>query len=402
MRYAALSLLVGGLSLVAPAGMTFCCIAKAVAEVKVDADYPGGNIVVDRFEGDEVYLRQDLRDTNGSWFYWNFRVRGASGRTLTFHFMKGNVIGARGPAVSLDEGCTWSWLGTDTVKGASFRYAVGQDAKSVRFAFSLPYQETDLNRFLTQYKGNKQLAVHELCKTRKGRSVERIHIGRLDGQPTHRVLITCRHHACESTASYVVEGMKAALLAETEDGKWLRENAEVLVIPFMDKDGVEDGDQGKNRRPRDHCRDYAGKSLYPSVAALRTLVAEWSAGRLHIALDLHCPYIRDGAIYLVGSPDKTTWQAQNQFSRILESVGDKGLPYNASDNLPWGQGWNKTSSYKAGKPFFLWANELEDIKLSSAIEIPYANAGKATITPDTARAFGVDLVEAMLQYLEQL
>jgi hypothetical protein len=302
----------------------------------------------------------------------------------------------------LDEGRTWSWLGTKTVKGASFSYAFGPAAKSVRFAFALPYQETDLNRFLAQYKGNKHLAVHELCKTPKGRSVERIHIGKLHGQPAHRMLITCRHHACESTASYVVEGMLAALLAETDDGKWLRENVEVLVVPFMDKDGVEDGDQGKNRKPRDHCRDYAGESLYPSVGTLRTLIPEWSAGRLHIALDLHCPGSRGQTIYLVGSPDKTIWQAQTTFSKTLESVGDRALPYNASANLPWGNGWNKASSYKAGKPFFLWADELEDIKLSTAIEIPYANAGQATITPDAARAFGVDLVEAMRQYLEQL
>jgi len=191
-------------------------------------------------------------------------------------------------------------------------------------------------------------------------------------------------------------------LAETDDGKWLRENVEVLVVPFMDKDGVEDGDQGKNCKPRDHCRDYAGESLFPSVGTLRTLIPEWSAGRLHIALDLHCPGSRGQTIYLVGSPDKTIWQAQTTFSKTLESVGDRALPYNASANLPWGKGWNKASSYKAGKPFFLWADELEDIKLSTAIEIPYANAGKATITPDAARAFGVDLVEAMRQYLEQL
>jgi hypothetical protein len=388
--------------IVVPLLLGLATLNPAWADVKVDADYPGGNIVVDRIEGAEVHLHQDLRDTNGWWFYWNFRVRGAAGRTLTFRFTNRNVIGTRGPAVSLDEGRTWSWLGTKTVKGASFSYVFGPAAKSVRFAFALPYQETDLNRFLAQYKGSKHLAVHELCKTPKGRSVERIHIGKLHGQPAHRMLITCRHHACESTASYVVEGMLAALLAETDDGKWLRENVEVLVVPFMDKDGVEDGDQGKNRKPRDHCRDYAGESLYPSVGTLRTLIPEWSAGRLHIALDLHCPGSRGQTIYLVGSPDKTIWQAQTTFSKTLESVGDRALPYNASANLPWGKGWNKASSYKAGKPCFLWADELENIKLSTAIEIPYANAGQATITPDAARAFGVDLVEAMRQYLEQL
>ena len=232
-------------------------VNSSMADVKIDADYPGGNIVVGQIKEGVVDLRQDPRDTKRWWIYWNFRVRGAEGRTLKFRFTNRNVIGTRGPAVSLDEGRTWSWLGMKAVKDASFSYAFTPDAKSVRFAFSQPYQETDLKRFLTQHEGNKHLALRELCKTRKGRSVECIHIGKLDGHPTCRVLITCRHHACESTASYVVEGIMAALLAETGDGKWFRENAEVLVVPFMDKDGVEDGDQGKGREPRDHCRDYS-------------------------------------------------------------------------------------------------------------------------------------------------
>lgn len=251
-----------------------CSVNSSTADVEIDAEYPGGNIIVGQIDADVINLRQDPRDTKRWWFYWNFRVRGAEGRTLTFRFTDRNVIGTRGPAVSFNEGRTWSWLGTKSIKGTSFRYSFAANAKSVRFAFSLPYQEADLARFLEQHEGNQYLGLHELCKTRKGRSVERIHIGNLNGQPTYRVLITCRHHACESTASYVVEGMMAALLAETEDGKWFREDVEALVVPFMDKDGVEDGDQGKGRAPRDHCRDYSGESLYPSVATLRKLGAK--------------------------------------------------------------------------------------------------------------------------------
>ena len=71
----------------------------------------------ERIEGDQVYLSQELRDTNGWWFYWNFRVRGAAGRTLTFKFTNGNVFGTQGPAISLDNGLTWSWLRTKTIKG---------------------------------------------------------------------------------------------------------------------------------------------------------------------------------------------------------------------------------------------------------------------------------------------
>ena len=65
----------------------FCAAALAcAADVKIDADFPGGNIIVEQIEGDTARVRPDLRDTNGIWFYWAFRVRGAQGRTIKFEF----------------------------------------------------------------------------------------------------------------------------------------------------------------------------------------------------------------------------------------------------------------------------------------------------------------------------
>ena len=85
--------------------------ACRAAAVEVDADFPGGNVIVERIDGDNIHVRPDLRDTVGDWFYWNFRVRGAAGRTITVHFTKGNPIGVRGPAVSIDGGKSWSGSG---------------------------------------------------------------------------------------------------------------------------------------------------------------------------------------------------------------------------------------------------------------------------------------------------
>ncbi|MEE8451048.1 MAG: hypothetical protein V3R99_04005 [Thermoguttaceae bacterium] len=376
----------------------------ARAELRIDADYPGGNILVESIDGDVVALRQDLRDTEGWWFYWSFRAYGAEGKTLTFRFTNRNVLGTRGPAVSLDAGRTWSWLGAENVENTSFSYTFLADVPCVQFAFAPSYQESDLRRFLKQHEANEHLVVDELCRTRKGRSVERLHVGRVDGNPAHRILLTCRHHSCESTASFVLEGMLAAVLADTDDGKWFRENVEVLAVPLVDKDGVEQGDQGKNRRPRDHNRDYDGSSLYRSVAALRSFVPQWSDGRLSVAIDLHCPYIRGNhneAIYLVGNRDPKIWNEQCALSKILESVCRGSLPYKAADNLPFGQSWNTENNYRAGKSCSRWAGELKGMRLATSFEIPYANVGETTVTPDLARSFGTRLVEALRRYLDQ-
>ena len=368
----------------------------------IDADYPGGNILFERIENDVVHVRQDLRDTEGWWFYWNFRVRGAASRLLTFRFTDRNPIGVRGPAVSTDGGASWSWLGSQAVDGPSFRYAFGRDANDVRFCFAIPYQEADLKRFLDRHAANASLQLDTLCKTHKGRTVERLHAGKLAGEPEYRVLVTCRHHACETMASWSLEGLMEGLLSDTDDGAWLRWNVELMAIPFMDKDGVEDGDQGKNRRPHDHNRDYAGEAIYREVRALRELVPHWSRGRLRVAIDLHDPHIRgphNDVIYQVGSRNAATWEEQRAFGAILEAARTGPLPYHAKDDLPFGQAWNKAQNYSAGRGFGSWAGELKDIRLATTIELPYADASGGEVTPATARAFGRDLARAIAKYL---
>ena len=124
----------------------------------------------------------------------------------------------------------------------------------------------------------------------KGRRVDALLLGRLDGQggaprradlPASQLRIdgelrAGRHHG---------DGPRR----RRDDGKWLREHVEFFIVPIVDIDGVEDGDQGKNRKPRDHNRDYAGESIYPQVKAIRERLPEWSDGKLRLALDLHCP-----------------------------------------------------------------------------------------------------------------
>lgn len=371
--------------------------------VIVDADFPGGNILFDKIEGDTVFLRQDLRDTAGNWFYWCFRIRGVVGRTLAFRFTDGNVIGVRGPAVSLDGGESWTWLGAAAVDGASFTYTFPASAGEVRFAFTMPYQEADLQEFLCKHENHPSLRVETLCRTAGGRDTERLRVGRLDGNADHRVLLTARHHCCETMASYVLEGVLATILNDEDDGVWLREHVEFLAVPFMDKDGVEAGDQGKNRKPHDHNRDYIQK-IYPSVQALAEYVPTWSDGRLRIALDLHCPSIRgpnNEVIYFVGGPDADIWKRVSRFAERLEELRRGPLVYRTADNLPFGKAWNTGMAAPNLKSFGLWAAELPGIEVAGTIETAYANASGSEVNADTARAFGRDLARAIRAYLDR-
>jgi hypothetical protein len=78
----------------------------------------------------------------------------------------------------------------------------------------------------------------------------------------------------------------------------------------------------KNRRPRDHVLDYEGENLYRSTATLREQIPECSDGKLKIALDLQCPYLRNTnrgwneLIYFVGSPDEKVAEETMKLSNI--------------------------------------------------------------------------------------
>ena len=369
------------------------------AEPAIDAAFPGGNILVEKFEGDTFFVRQDLRDTEGDWFYWCFRVRGAAGKTLTFTFTGSDVIGVRGPAMSRD-GKEWKWLGRENVKGKSFSHHFDADAGDVYFAMGIPYVEKNLKDFLAKYSSRTELKTDVLCKSQKGRETELLHVGRLDGNAAHRVVLTARHHACEMMADYQMEGMIEQVLADNDSGKWLRENVEFLIVPFMDKDGVESGDQGKNRKPHDHNRDYLGESLYPSVAALKKLLPEWAGGNLRIALDMHCPGIRGHeheVIHFVGGPGEGNWFRVGRLSKLLEKVQQGPLVFSEKDNLPFGKSWN---TLKDARSFGRWAESLPGVNIASTIEIPFANAGGKEVTAESARAFGRDLARAMAEFLK--
>ena len=374
----------------------------------VDCDVPGGNIVVDDVDGDAISVHQDLRDTEGDWFYWYFRVCRAGGRTLTVRFTQSNVIGVRGPGVSTDGGATWSWLGAEAVNGQTFTYAVPDRLGEVRFSFGMPYLQRNLEAFLGRHAGDPHLEVGRLCTSRQGRPVERLRLGCLRDAPRYRILLTSRHHCCEMMATYALEGIMATVLGDSELGRWLREHVDFLVVPFMDKDGVENGDQGKNRRPHDHNRDYNGDapsgSIYPSVRALREQAPDWAKGKLDIAFDMHCPHIRgqhNEDIYFPGGSDPVMWGKVTRFAEILQRVRQGPLPYDPVNNLPFGQGWNTADSLRGLKSFTRWAQEQPYIGLAAPIEIPYANASGAVVDAETSRLFGRDLARAFMIYLQE-
>ncbi|MGN0847177.1 MAG: M14 family zinc carboxypeptidase, partial [Kiritimatiellia bacterium] len=312
-----------------------------------------------------------------------------------------------GPVVSLDKGRTWAYPRDGACALNRFTYTFPKDADEVWFYECHPYNQSDWEAFLARHADarGKAFETGVLCKTKKGRDVERARFGCLTN-PKYTMLLTSRHHASEAVATYALEGFLEAVLGQDELGEWLRKNVEVMVVPFMDKDGCVDGDQGKNRKPHDHNRDYT-EFIHHETRATVAWIKERTNDQLDVWLDLHCPWIRGNYNEFVYSPLKRDVNNRNaaaeaRFDALLEKLQCGSLRYKAANDLPYGKAWNTGGNYEKGWSSINWAiNTLPAIKLGHTFEIPFATANGAVVTPEKVRAFGRDLAKTLRAFLEK-
>lgn len=294
--------------------------------MRIHQDFIGGNITLVRQEGCDVYLENQLRDTDGDWFYWAFCVEDAQGTELNFHF-QGWRLGYWGPAVSHDLE-NWCWL--DSVDGDSFTYKFAEDENKVYFSHNMLYHPDRFCRLAKELP----LPQAELCKSRKGRSVPSV----IFGSGSNSIILTARHHACESTGSYVLEGVLRELAANPIG------DAKIFCVPFVDYDGVIDGDQGKSRIPHDHNRDYIEEPIYPEVMAIMEYADKFGCS---YGFDFHSPGHKDGendTIFLVRNCPEKEDRAE-RFAEILEKeITPLSMKYSKGNDHPPMTGWNQPSA----------------------------------------------------------
>ncbi len=384
--------------------------------VIINTDFPGGNGILIKKQNNAVTFRSDLRDTAGDWFYWCIRVNGAAGKNIAFKYRGTMRMSARGPAVSRDN-VNWKWLETNCVSNRKeFTYQFGEDENEVYFSAVIPYRESNLKLFLQKHAESSYIRQDVLTLSRKGRKVERLHVGRLDGTARHRILLTSGHHACEMMGMYTVEGVMAKMLEDSEAGTWLRNNVEMLAVPFVDKDGVEDGDQGKARRPYDHVAGYRENSLYRETSAIMNFVPGWARGRLELAADIHCPGISGAWHEIIMTPVRLRgaeeeWELVEEFLSVVEESQSGALKFRLSDSqefTTWDGNPNAKRAVYAPDQFPAWARKVFPGVTALALEVPYANVrydrnvpAGGEVNQETARRFGQDLGQAVYVWLKR-
>ncbi|MGI6773224.1 MAG: hypothetical protein ACOX5C_06860 [Acutalibacteraceae bacterium] len=349
--------------------------------MNISTDFPGGNIKVLTISGDYVRVECDLRDTEGDWFYWAFCVEGAGGRTLTFDFGK-DRIGYFGPAVSHDLK-VWNWAGEESVakNRHSFTYTF-TESDPVYFAHNMIYSPERFDEFLRA----NNLKARTFALTDKGNEVKALEIGEGDKV----IVLHSRHHCCESTGTYVLEGVLQHLLTALPKGY------RVLAIPFMDIDGVINGDQGKNRRPHDHNRDYIDQPIYPSVRELMKYAAD---NNVKYQFDFHSPYHiggNDDKVFLVRN--LLNEAGQDEFAALFKEESE-GLSfrYFADCDIMPNTSWNKLISPTSTKFF----SNLPTTELSFTLETAYFGTKDNAVSQNNLLKLGNAFGRALCRYIER-
>ena len=242
--------------------------------------------------------------------WWFFRVQGITpGETITLR-LRGSTATAAVPGGPLakplapswampdqatfsTDGKTWRHTERGTRRDGVMIYTIKPDASSVLVAWGPPYTPTAAAEFVREMSRKSPYArAEELCRSREDRAVPllRVQEGGRKTEQRFGVWVQARQHAWESGSSWVAQGFGEWLLSDEADAAWLRQHAEIFLVPIMDVDNTATGNGGKDARPQDHNRDWSSQPHWNEVIAAKEIVSGLiQEGRMDVFLDLHNP-----------------------------------------------------------------------------------------------------------------
>ena len=356
-------------------------MSNMAQSLRIHAGFPGGNIIVEEYLPEAIKLRSASSGTEGGCPWWYFEAENLEAEAFTarFIFPDNTATGAAGPCVNVDNG-NWRWLGRECVEKNTFEFRFTPDMHCCRFAYSLPYVQTDLNKFLLTRPSIERLP---LTRSEENREIELLHIPAATARKA--IFISAGHQSGAGIGSYMLEGV----MDEWRNNRGiLADQAELFVLPLADADGIEDGSPGRGRPPYDPGRDY-GYFRYRVTAAYFerlqrcreriTLLLDFRATNVHAPAFLWDEPATTGK--LSGLNTAFAERRQGQLSCAVRDAASVAV-------LPDG-----CAAY---------ARTALQLENAFTLAIPDAEAGNIRINEDRARMVGRDLVRAIEAFVTEM
>lgn len=336
--------------------ITLCLgLANIASALNVESDFEGASVrLVQKDDATQTVRFMPGGDPRRGWAcWWHFRVTGiAPGKALTLELeasdlpmpqANGSPTNKPLPAswsmpdrasYSLDEGKTWQHTEPGRRQEQRMIYSVKAETPSVLVAWGPPYTPSQAAAFVkSAAAGSAAAKEQELCKSREGRSVPMLRVSEGDRAPAHRfgVWVHARQHAWEAGSSWVCQGLTEWILGSDKEAAWLRQHAEIFIVPIMDVDNTATGNGGKEALPHDHNRDWMEKPNWNEVAAAQAHIRQFTnERRMDLFLDLHNPGAGDKKAFFYALPAELVKEPmltnRNRFIQLATSTISEVFP----------------------------------------------------------------------------
>jgi hypothetical protein len=289
------------------------------APLAVSSDFEGGSVKLLGINPAEreISFAPGGDPVRGWPCWWYFRVDGlTAGEPLRLRLKGSTAVldkpNAKPLAASwaMPSEATWSadgvtWLRSDpgTKVDDAMVYVVRPATRSIYVAWGPPCTPATATEWVREWAARSPHAkAEELCRSREGRAVPLLVVMEGDRPRDKRlgVWVQARQHAWESGSSWVARGFGDWVTGETAEAAWLRQRAEIFLVPIMDVDNAATGNGGKDALPHDHNRDWSDTPRWNETAAAMARVKQLiKENRMDLFLDLHNPAPGDPTFFYV-------------------------------------------------------------------------------------------------------
>lgn len=313
----------------------------AMASLHITTDFPngGGEIVVEKSHPLTIRVTPHNQN-NGGWsqLWWHFKVEGiVPGTKITLKIAQDAGRSEQIFYSYDDEQWAQSNAGTLIKEAEQSITLIHQVVKSesVSFAYDLPYRWKEIETLLLPAMREKpKVEILEFCQSKQGRLVPGILL-HPTGNQKYNIWLQARAHAFEAGSSWVLHEIALWLVSDHPLAKALRSEAEIMLLPVIDVDAIEEGRTGKNQIPYDHNRGWSeAVSHWPEVNKIKSELKKRTAkGALDLFIDFHGPGNQQHPYFIVAKSQnlKTDTQRENrqQFFKVLKALPMEAMPKNS-------------------------------------------------------------------------
>lgn len=299
-----------------------------------------------------------------------------------------------------------TWLHTEKGKRQDewMIYTLKSAAASVFVAWGRPTRRAAAVKFVREMSEKSPHAkATELCRSRGDRArADAACAGRgSNAGATFRRLGSGTATCLGERFKLVAQGFAEWLLSDAADAAWLRQHAEIFIVPIMDVDNTATGNGGKDAQPQDHNRDWSAQPHWNEIIAAQRKVGDLiAAGRMDVFLDLHNPGPGDPTFFFTLPDDQLKEPMiglRDRFIHLAYSRISKIKPLIPMSNKPNVAGASYTPLWRQMSANWVAMNG-NPHTVSLCLETIWNSPNSTT---EGYRAVGTNLAAAVREYLSE-